>query len=162
MNTMSQDNCAHCLQPFQRYRNRKNQKYCRKKECQKARKAKWKREKIKADDGFRKDHKQADKDWHAKEPGYWKRYRIQNPEKTERNRILQRVRNQKRRSGSKNIVVKKGDLSQVIAKVDLLKASNHQAFNEFWLVPVIAKVDVLKAHILLISEDSSRRNQRFF
>lgn len=48
----------------------------------------------------------------------------------------------------------KVDASSVIAKVDVLKPSNHQAYNEFWLVPVIAKVDVSKAYIFLKTGNS--------
>ena len=101
--------------------------------------------------------------------GYWKKYRKNNPEKTERNRILQRVRNQRRRqkSGAKTTgrvprSVAKVDASELIAKVDALKSNNHQAFNEFWIVPVIAKVDVLKAHILFISDRSKRSPDAVF
>ncbi len=158
---MKQDICAHCRQPFSRYRNRKNQDYCSKKECQRVRKAKWKREKIEKDAVFKTYNQQTNEDWHAKTPGYWKDYRKRNPEKTERNRILQRVRNQKRKKKAEKKIAKMGT-PKVIAKVDVLKSNTHQAFNEFWLVPVIAKVDVLKAHILLIPDKSQRQSDTFF
>ena len=164
---MSQDNCEHCQQPFQRYKNRKDQRYCGKPECQKARKSKWKRDRIKKDAAFRAYHNQTNKDWREMSPGYWKKYRKDNPEKTERNRILQRVRNQNRREKLKerkanSEAAVKGDASELIAKVDALKSNNHQAFNEFWIVPVIAKVDVLKAHILFISDRSKRSSDTVF
>lgn len=167
---MSQDNCEHCQQPFQRYKNRKDQRYCGKPECQKARKSKWKRDRIKKDAAFRAYHNQTNKDWRKMSLGYWKKYRKDNPEKTERNRILQRVRNQKRRlktkvgkaTGQVPKSIAKVDASELIAKVDALKSNNHQAFNEFWIVPVIAKVDVLKAHILFISDRSKRSSDTVF
>jgi len=167
---MSQDNCEHCQQPFKRYKNRKVQYFCGHPECQKARKAKWKQGKIEKDTEYRTYHNQANKDWRKKSPGYWREYRNKNPQKTERNRILQRVRNQNRRlkiRQRKTITqmqksIAKVDASKLIAKVDVLKSNNHQAFNEFWLVPVIAKVDVLKAHILLISDGSKRLSNDFF
>jgi len=167
---MSQDKCEHCHQPFKRYKNREDQHYCGRSECQKARKAKWKRQKIKKDTEYRAYHNQTNKDWNKKSPGYWKEYRNKNPEKTERNRILQRVRNHNRRQkikARKTIAqipknIAKMDTLKLIAKVDALKSNNHQVFNQFWLVPVIAKVDVLKAHILLISDKSKRSSDAFF
>lgn len=167
---MSQDNCEHCQQPFKRYKNRKNQRYCGRTECQKARKNKWKRQKIEKDAAFRAYHNQTNKDWRQMSPEYWKEYRSKHPEKAERNRILQRVRNQKRRLKTKTgettgripKSISKVDASELIAKVDVLKSNNHQVFNQFWLVPVIAKVDVLKAHILLISDKSGRSSDAFF
>jgi len=167
---MSQDNCEHCQQPFERYKNREDQHYCGGSECQRARKAKWKRVRIKKDAAFRAYHNQTNKDWREMSPGYWKEYRNKNPEKTERNRILQRVRNQNRRlkngrektTGQVPKSIAKVDASELIAKVDVLKTGNHQAFNQFWLVPVIAKVDVLKAHILLISDRSETSSNAFF
>lgn len=153
---MSQDICQHCKEPFSRYKNRKNQNYCSKEECQRARKAKWKREKAKKDAAFKQYTRQVNRDWRAKSAGYYKAYRKRNPEKAERNRILQRVRNEKRKTKAQKEMAKV-DASELIAKVDVLKANNHQAYNEFWLVPVIAKVDVLKAHILLKSDDSKFR-----
>lgn len=143
----------HCKEPFSRYKNRKNQNYCSKKECQKARKAKWKRERAKKDPKFKQYTRQANRDWRAMSEGYYKEYRKRNPEKAQRNRILQRVRNEKRKTKAQEEMARV-DASSVIAKVDVLKPSNHQAYNEFWLVPVIAKVDVLRAHILLKSGDS--------
>lgn len=150
---MSQDICEHCKEPFSRYKNRKSQNYCSKKECQNARKAKWKREKTKKDPAFKQYTRQVNRDWRTMSEGYYKEYRKRNPEKAERNRILQRVRNEKRKTKEQK-EMSKVDASSVIAKVDVLKPSNHQAYNEFWLVPVIAKVDVLKAHILLKTGNS--------
>jgi len=150
---MSQDICEHCKEPFSRYKNRKNQSYCSKEDCQKARKANWKREKAKKDTAFKQYTRQVNRDWRAKSAGYYKAYRKRNPDKAERNRILQRIRNQKRKAKAQK-EIEKVDASELIAKVDVLKTDGHQAFNEFWLVPVIAKVDVLKAYILFKSDKS--------
>lgn len=158
---MSQDICEHCKEPFSRYKNRKNQNYCSKKECQKARKTKWKREKAKKDKSFRHYTRQVNRDWRAKSAGYYKEYRQRNPQKAERNRILQRVRNEKRKTKAQK-EMEKVDASKLIAKVDVLKTNNHEVYNEFWLVPVIAKVDVLKAHILLRSGDSKAQTDADF
>ncbi len=153
---MSQDICEHCGLPFECYRNRKDQRYCGKPECQKARKAKWQREKIRNNPQYKAEQKQAQKDWCDKTPGYWKRYRKDHPKVKTNNRIRQRIRNLKRRS--KNQVLKalnedKTDHAlKVIAKMDALNRSNDRDHSQFWLVPVIAKMDALKVELHLISK----------
>ena len=86
------------------------------------------------------------KQWARANPGYWKRYRNKNPEKAERNRVLQAFRNRKARS-------KKSDTKMntpLIAKMDASKSDNFQALGQLWLVPVIAKMDALKVNIVKI------------
>ena len=51
-------------------------------------------------------------------PGYWKEYRKRNPEKAERNRILQAIRNRHR---SKKMKVNARGDPLLIAKVDSLE-----------------------------------------
>ncbi len=158
---MTQDICIHCGQPFKRHCN--TQKYCGKTDCQNARKAKWRRDELNKNPKFKAEQKQAHQDWKDKRPqDYWKNYRKKTVKKTERNRILQRMRNQRRRrfkvekkfilAASKNIA--KIDSSKLIAKIDVVKPSPHQALNEFWIVPVIAKIDVVRANILIIPDRS--------
>ncbi len=157
---MSQDICINCGGSFKRHRT--DQKYCPMETCQKARKAAWQRKQLNKNTVYKKDQKLANKDWQVKTPGYWKAYRTTNPEKAERNRILQRARNQRRRtriqdtkslrSTANSTVIK--ETSKLIAKMDVGKVNYHQRFNEFWIVPVIAKMDVVRANILLISDKS--------
>ena len=155
---MSQGICEHCGLPFERYRNRKDQRYCGKPACQKARKAKWQRENLKNNPTYKAEQKQAQKDWCDKTPEYWKRYRKNHPKSEINNRIRQRIRNLKRRS--KNQVPKAlkeektGDTSKVIAKMDALNLNDDRGCSQFWLVPVIAKMDALKVNIHVISGNS--------
>jgi hypothetical protein len=158
---MSQDICVNCGGSFKRHRT--DQQYCPMDNCQKARKAAWQRKKLNQNPAYKKDQRQANKDWQDKTPGYWQAYRKNNPEKVERNRILQRTRNQRRRiriqdakslrSTTDSAVIK--ETSKLIAKIDVGKVNYHQRFNEFWIVPVIAKMDVVRAHILFISDKSA-------
>ncbi len=93
---------------------------------------------MRSDPKYRKDQIQAKKDWFDQHPEFWKKYRDKHPEKTLRNSLMQRKRNQQRRLKSqKNRTAKK-----MIATMDVLEANNHAALREFWLVPVIAKMDV--------------------
>jgi len=78
--------------------------------------------------------------------GYWREYRRRNPEKAERNRLLQTIRNRKARSSPSDA---KMDAS-VIAKMDASKFDNFEILGQFWLVPVIAKMDALKVNIIKI------------
>ncbi len=71
----------------------KSHEYCSKPECQRARKALWQRNKKKSDPEYKKDQKLSQQKWLQENPDYWKNYRRKNPEKTDRNRILQKVRN---------------------------------------------------------------------
>ena len=91
--------CVHCAEEFTP-RNRL-QSHCSKPECQRARKAAWQRIKLRADPDFRAAKKLSQRKWAANNPGYWKNYRADHPEKAERNRMLQSLRNRKRQKGGK-------------------------------------------------------------
>lgn len=137
--------CVHCYSLFFPSPRNKNQSCCTKPSCRRAKKAAWKRAKLKKDPQFKEDQRLSNKKWAANHPGYWKRYRQQNPEKAQRNRILQVIRNRKRRAGSLH-------QKALIAKVDASKSPKFNMVGRFWLVPLIAKVDALKVNIVEIPE----------
>ena len=137
--------CAHCNKFFTP-RNRK-QKFCNKANCQKARKAAWQRNKMAADPDYEADQKLSHEKWTENNPGYWKAYRRNNPEKTERNRILQTIRNRRRKTG-RDLNAKMD--APVIAKMDARKSNEFNPVGQFWLVPVIAKMDARKVNIYAI------------
>jgi len=83
--------------------------------------------------------------WAAKNPGYWKTYRDQNPEKALRNRILQTIRNRRRSANKKSDDVP-------IAKMDVRINMDFQPVGQFWLVPLIAKMDATKVNIYTITD----------
>ncbi len=134
--------CAHCSVLFSP-RN-KNQFYCSRHECQCARKAAWQRLKIKTDPDYKNDQRLSREKWAQNNPDYWKNYRARNPEKTERNRILQTLRNRRRKN-------RKSQGDKLIAKMDARKPLDFQPIGCFWLVPVIAKMDARKVIIHTIS-----------
>jgi len=131
--------CVHCFDLFILSPRHKNQTHCMKPACRRARKAAWKRFKMKTDPDFKEDQKVSNKKWAASHPGYWKQYRLKHPEKAERNRILQRLRNRKSRGAV-----------TAIAKVDASKPNKVLMVGRYWLVPLIAKVDALKVNIVEI------------
>ena len=143
---MEQILCVYCGDLFDSSPRHKNQVACKKEKCQKTKKADWQRHKMKIDPIYRDSQKISQKEWARDNPGYWKEYRKNNPEKAERNRILQAIRNRKARSSDSG---KKMD-SSLIAKMDASKFDNFQALGQFWLIPVIAKMDALKVNIVKI------------
>ncbi|MBW1916355.1 MAG: hypothetical protein JRI86_15720 [Deltaproteobacteria bacterium] len=138
--------CVYCGDFFEGSPRHKNQTACKKRKCQNAKKAAWQRHKMKTDPDYRANQKSSQKRWLQDNPGYWKKYRRKNPEKTERNRILQSVRNGKIRSTDR---IAKMD-SSLIAKMDASNPDRFEIVGQFWMVPVIAKMDASKVNILRI------------
>ncbi len=148
--------CAHCKEKVLKNPRCPEQKYCGKPECRKARRKRWQKQKIDNDPIYKANQKQNQKDWIERNEGYWKKYRKYAPKYTERNRILQRVRNQglnhKKSTHPKLIVPKK------IAKMDSLESSKINLSGAFWLVPKIAKMDSL---MVLITDITDNKNDVF-
>ena len=118
----------------------KLQKFCSKPNCQKARKALWQKHKLATDIEYEKGQRLANQKWLAQNPDYYKNYRQINPEKADRNRALQRIRNNKKQP------VK----AICIAKMDVRKSRNQSLLGQFWLVPTIAKMDPVKIFITTV------------
>jgi hypothetical protein len=134
--------CVYCGDLFDPSPRHKNQIACQNPECQKAKKAEWQRHKLKTDPVYRESQKISQKQWVRANPGYWKTYRQSHPEKVQRNRALQNLRNKKARS--------LGSVRPLIAKMDASKSYSFEALGQFWLVPVIAKMDALKVNLIKI------------
>ena len=125
------------------------QNYCAKAECQRARKAAWQRYKMKYDDDYRSQQHLSQQKWLQTNPGYYRSYRRRNPDKVQRNRSLQIIRNRRRRhrlSGNKLAD------NALIAKMDARKICHFNMVGQFYLVPVIAKMDVSRVNIYTISD----------
>lgn len=130
--------CAHCRRVLPRTRVR-NQRYCKQNACQRARKARWQRQKMATDEDYQLNQKDAFKDWCRRNPDYWRQYRDRHLEYLKRNRQLQAQRNAKRRR---------------IAKMDAKKSFLPFNSGTYYILstPVdgIAKKDVIaqKVHII--------------
>ena len=144
---MEQIPCVHCGK-FIIPRNR-SQNYCTEPSCQRARKAAWQRYKMKTDEDYRTQQKLSNQKWLQNTPDYFKRYRQHNPDKAERNRILQTIRNRRNRQ-FKNTT--DSPRSPLIAKMDARKPYHFNLMGQFYLVPVIAKMDVSKVNIYGLSD----------
>lgn len=146
------NHCKHCGVIFTP--SRKNQKYCLNSTCRRERKRKWQRNKIKTDSDYNLAQKEAQAQWRSKHPEYWREYRSQHPQTTERNRQLQRERNKKR---SRKYLPSPA----VIAKMDV-KPSYFS--GTYFLFPVteaspdlIAKMDAKLVCIQPVMEDEEKK-----
>jgi hypothetical protein len=94
---MNQNRCRHCHTIFFPNPRIKNQQYCNRSECQRARKALWQKQKMQRDPDYQENHLEAQKNWLKDNPGYWKAYRAGHPTYVEVNRLKQQNRDRKRR-----------------------------------------------------------------
>jgi hypothetical protein len=108
--------CCSCEDLCERSVRHKNQRYCPKPGCQRARKAAWKRYKMRTDLDYRFNQRLSSQTWAKAHPDDWRAYRKRHLEKAERNRLLQVIRNRHRRR-------KLAADHSLIAKVDALKAN---------------------------------------
>ena len=137
--------CLCCKKRFKPHPAVPDQEYCSDPECQKIRKRRWQKEKLAKDSDYRENQAEAQKQWRSRNRDYWRQYRERNPAYTEKNRIGQRERNRRRRSGSG------------IAKMDELKRKTVIPSGRYRLVPFcnlgIAKMDELIVELGVISGD---------
>lgn len=144
--------CENCGKSFSPLANVKNQSYCSKKACQKARKKKWHQQKLKTDPDYRRNQADAQAVWRRKHQDYWKEYRNNHPEYTARNRFLQQERNQRLRQRENSLIAKmdesnpgKNPENKPIKRIYLLTPLDNQG---------IAKMDAWKVEINEISSVS--------
>ena len=143
---MSQIPCCHCGGWFAPSPRHKNQIYCGEPECQRARKAAWQKHKLRTDPDYRFNQRLSQKRWIQSQPGYWTEYRRSHPDKAERNRLLQHIRNRRARKTP----AADPPPARLIAKMDASHPEAFEVLGRFWLLPLIAKMDALKVHILKI------------
>lgn len=117
---MVERRCRFCQQVFQPSKFQPAQSVCSELECQRRRRGESRRIKIASDPEYRQVCQDSARKWRSRNPEYWRRRRENNPAIAERNRELQRTRDQKR---------KLRDLANNNSAFDL----KHSA-TEVWLV----------------------------
>ena len=146
---MDRTRCAACDDLLTPRRNVPNQKYCSKPECQRERRRRWQRQKLKEDPDYRANQAAAQRRWRERHPDYWRRYRRTHPAYTERNRKQQRKRNRNR------VQAATGPSPPVIAKMDEYEAQTVVASGTYRLIPVsgrdIAKMDAYLVEMQVLS-----------
>lgn len=93
---MEQRQCRCCRVRFIPSRN-EHQRYCSKSTCQKKRRSKYQKQKLKRDAEYKETHRSSQQKWRLKNPNYWSQYRIQHPVYVAANRAKQVIRDSKRR-----------------------------------------------------------------
>jgi len=138
---MDKVRCAHCRCLFVPNHRSKNQRYCSKKECQRARKSSWQRQKLATDPDYKANQRECQKVWCSRNPNYWQRWRARHPEYGDRNRVLQKVRRSRRR--------------RRVAKMDASELNSKIKTGTYYLIPdtvgAVAKMDASAQKVLLIS-----------
>jgi len=104
---------------------------------------------LKSDADYRTQQHLSQQKWLSRNPDYYRLYRRRNPDKVQRNRALQVIRNRhnRKRNSDKKLVS-----DPLIAKMDARKFHHFNLMGQFYLVPVIAKMDVSRVNIYSISE----------
>jgi len=133
---MEEKRCAHCGCLLDCNPRSKNQRYCGKKECQRARKRMWQKNKMATDPDYRANQKDCNKAWQEKNRNYWRDYRRRHPQYTERNRLLEFARRSRRR----------------VAKMDASEKISSLKTGTYWLIPEdgVAKMDAFAGKVLLV------------
>ncbi|MCF8037263.1 MAG: hypothetical protein K9K62_10360 [Desulfobacteraceae bacterium] len=90
--------CKHCHRWVPANPRIKDQQYCGRKKCQRARKTEWQRSRLKVDPQYKANQDEARAKWRRKNSGYSKQYRDANPAYCDSNRTLQKKRDQKRQN----------------------------------------------------------------
>lgn len=146
---MAKRRCAACGGLFVPRRNVPQQRYCSNPACQRTRRRRWQRQKLKADADYRANQAAAQQRWRERHPDYWRRYRQAHPEYAERNREQQRVRNRRGRSAGT------GPSPPPIAKMDAYRSKKPIHSGTYRLVPVtaegVAKRDAYLVEMHLLS-----------
>lgn len=135
---MEQKRCAHCGCLLELNPRVKNQLYCGKKECQRARKRIWQKRKMATDPDYRANQQACGKAWRDKNPDYWRTYRGNHPGYAERNRVQQKAR---RSRGEADV-----------AKMDASAPDSFVRTGTYWLIPEegVAKMDALARKVVLV------------
>lgn len=136
---MGTKRCSGCGELFRPRPNVPHQRFCSKGECQRVRRARWQREKLRQDPDYRLNQAMAQQRWRARRPEYWRRYRQSHPEYSARNREQQRERNRRRRRTARR------PSPRPIAKMDVYERQASMVSGTYRLIPLsgpgFAKMD---------------------
>jgi len=135
--------CQNCRDPLPTLKKNPNQRFCGKKECQRARKRRWQREKMHNDPDYKQNQQEANRNWQKQNPHYWQEYRQKNSEYVERNRENSRQYMQIKRQ-----VV---SILNKFAKMDTSLSANMELTGYYLLLPVGAMFAKMDAKFLNIS-----------
>lgn len=93
--------CAACGHLFLARPQVPRQRYCSASSCQRERRRRWQKQHLRTDTDYRDNQARARARWTQRHRDYWRSYRTTHPAYAERNRLLQRTRNDRRRAIAK-------------------------------------------------------------
>lgn len=140
---MVERRCRYCERVFQPSKFQPGQSVCSESDCQRRRRSDSRRLKIVSDPEYRQVCQDSSRKWRTRNPEYWQRRRESNPAIGERNRQLQRVRDQKRKlrdlANNNSAFDLKHSATQIWlvgADVEHL-ANNNPAAAQVWVLEVL-------------------------
>jgi hypothetical protein len=136
--------CAACGGPFRACPRVRDQQYCGKAECRRARRRRWQRAKRQADADYADNQARVQRAWARGKSGYWRSWRSEHPGYAQGNREKQRERD-RRRSAAK---------ASDLAKMDSIGTFSAVPSGTYLLVPQgeedLAKMDSIIVEITLL------------
>jgi len=93
--------CAACGHLFLARPQVPKQRFCSAAACQRERRRRWQKQHLRTDTDYWDNQARARARWTQRHGDYWRSYRTSHPAYTERNRLLQRTRNDQRRAIAK-------------------------------------------------------------
>jgi len=142
--------CACCHELF--VPRNKNQVFCSRNQCQRFRKNKWQKDKIRSDEAYHESQVDAMRLWRAKNPDYMREYREKHPFYTKHNREQQK---QRRKTGSQKPLLLQN--SEVV-KMDATKHSFPIMTGTYTLAPSgVVKMDAITVQLTVLQGVTSLR-----
>ena len=93
--------CAACGRLFLARPQVPKQRYCSAPTCQRERRRRWQKQHLRTDVDYRDNQTRARHRWTRRQRDYWRGYREAHPTYTDRKRVLQSARNDRRRAIAK-------------------------------------------------------------
>jgi hypothetical protein len=149
---VKKNQCQYCQRLFIPAFRHPNQTCCGRKKCVLARRAGLQKKKMAEDPVYRQNQKDSNKTWQERNPGYWKKYRENHPDKAEKNRLKQQVRNLKRKKGDRRLVAKT-NLEHFAKMVSVNRIDCLQELD-LWLVSSGSVIPPIKLALLVKSKVS--------
>ena len=142
---MQSKRCVACEQMFHPRAQVPDQRYCGSPACQRERRRRWQLKRRQSDPDYQENQSRAQRAWGERHPEYWDEYRRRHPQSVERNRVLQRERDRRRRA-------------RVLAKMDVSTRDSPVVSGTYRLSPVpckdLAKSDAWTVQITVLSTQS--------
>jgi len=140
---MVERRCRYCERSFLPSKFQPGQTACGQPDCQRRRRADYRRQKLATDPEYRQTCSDSAQKWRSRNPEYWRQYRVQHPAAVQRNRQQQQVRDQKRRLRNLANNNSAFDLKHSAAEIWLLGvglqalANNNSAPAQVWVLEAL-------------------------